>query len=197
LLLRPLPSVLGGILGLTGLPTATHLITAADPELGSTFLGYAVGTQILLASICLLSWRRRVEQAGAPLFRPAEGLALGLACVGSSGLALLDLSARTNTQTFDGLTLVTFLASAFPLPVLGWLLVASLRRPARAHAVPSHVEARGAFLRFQGVLAVAIFVVGFAYTAVMQRNGLAGEHSEIMYATLTQVLLIAETAVAT
>lgn len=197
LLLGPLPAVLGGILGFTGLPGSADLVTAGDPELGSSFLAYAVGTQVMLATICLFSWRRRVEQAWAPLFRPAEGIALALACVGCSGLTLLDLSSRTNTQTFDGLNLVTFLASAFLLPVLGWLLVASLRRPARAHAVPSHVEARGAFLRFQGVLAVAMLVVGFAYSAVMQRNGLAGEQSEIMYATLTQVLLIAETAVAT
>jgi hypothetical protein len=197
LLLGPLPAVLGGILGFTGVPGTADLVTAGDPELGRTFLGYAVGTQVMLATICLLSWRRRVEQAWAPLFRPAEGVALALACVGCSGLTLLDLSARTNTQTFDGLNLVTFLASGFLLPVLGWLLVASLRRPARAHAVPSHVEARGAFLRFQGVLAVAMLVVGLAYSAVMQRNGLAGEQSEVMYATLTQVLLIAETAVAT
>lgn len=197
LLLGPLPAVLGGVLGLTGLPGTAELATANDPELGGTFLAYAIGTQVMLAGICLLSWRRRVEQAWAPLFRPVEGVALALASVGCSGLALLDLSSRTNTQTFDGLNLVTFLASAFLLPLLGWLLVASLRRPARAHAVPSHVEARGAFLRFQGVLAVAALVVGFAYSAVMQRNGLAGEQSEIMVATLTQVLLIAETAVAT
>lgn len=197
LLLGPLPSVLGGVLGLSGLPGTADLATAADPELGKTMLGYAVLTQTMLAGICLLSWRRRVEQAWAPLFRPTEGVALALASVGCSGLALVDLSARTNTQTFDGLNLVTFLACAFLLPLLGWLLVASLRRPARAHAVPSHVEARGAFLRFQGVLATAMLVVGAAYTAVMQRTGLAGEQSEIMWATLTQVLLIAETAVAT
>lgn len=197
LLLGPLPAVLGGVLGLSGLPGTADLMTASDPELGSHFLAYAVGTQVMLAAICLFSWRRRVEQAWAPLFRPAEGVALALASVGCSGLALVDLSARTKTQTFDGLNLVTFLASAFLLPLLGWLLVASLRRPARAHAVPSHVEARGAFLRFQGVLAAAMLVVGFAYTAVMQRTGLVGEQSEVMWATLTQVLLIAETAVAT
>lgn len=197
LLLGPLPAVLGGILGLTGLPHTADLATAADANLGSTFLAYTLGAQVLLAGICLFSWRRRVEQPWAPLFRPVEGVALALASVGCSGLTLLDLSGRNNTQTFDGLNLVTFLACGFLLPLLGWLLVASLRRPARAHAVPSHVEARGAFLRFQGVLAVAMLVVGAAYSAVMQRTGLAGEQSEIMYATLTQVLLIAETAVAT
>ncbi|HEY8380128.1 MAG TPA: hypothetical protein VIK91_26745 [Nannocystis sp.] len=197
LLLGPLPAVLGGILGLSGLPGTTDLAIAGDHDLGRTFLGYAIGTQLMLAVICLLSWRRRVEQAWAPLFRPVEGIALALACVGCSGLTLLDLSSRINTQTFDGLNLVTFLASGFLLPVLGWLLIASLRRPARAHAVPSHVEARGAFLRFQGVLVAATVVVGLAYSAVMQRNGLAGEQSEIMWATLTQVLLVAETAVAT
>lgn len=197
LLLGPLPAVLGGVIGLSGLPGTADLMTANDPEFGSTFLGYAIVTQVMLAGICLLSWRRRVEQAWAPLFKPVEGVALALASVGCSGLALIDLSARTNTQTFDGLNLVTFLASGFLLPLLGWLLVASLRRPARAHAVPSHVEARGAFLRFQGVLAVAMLVVGAAYSTVMDRTGLTGEQSEVMWATLTQILLIAETAVAT
>lgn len=190
LLLGPLPAVLSEVLPLTGLPTAPA------GELDGTFLGYAIGTQLLLAAICLLSWRRRVEQPWTPLFRPAEGVALALASVGCSGLTLLDLSARSNTQTFDNLNLLTFVACGFLLPLFGWLLVASLRRPARANAVPTHVEARGAFLRFQGVLAAAMVVVGFAYSAVMQRTGLAGEQSEVMWATLTQVLLIAETAVA-
>jgi hypothetical protein len=109
---------------------------------------------------------------------------------------MVDLSARINTQSFDSLNLVTFLASAFLLPLLGWLLVASLRRPARAHAVPSHIEARSAFLRFQGVLGLTMLVVGFAYANVMATSGLSGEQSEVMWATLAQVVLIAETAVA-
>ena len=196
LLLGPLPSTLGAVLGLSGLPGTADLAIASDPELGPTVLGYAILTQLMIAGICLLSWRRRVEQAWAPLFRPAEGIALAVASIGCSALTMVDLSARINTQSFDSLNLVTFLASAFLLPLLGWLLVASLRRPARAHAVPSHVEARSAFLRFQGVLALTMLVVGFAYANVMATSGLSGEQSEVMWATLAQVVLIAETAVA-
>lgn len=196
LLLGPLPAVLGGVLGLSGLPGTAELAVASDPQLGPTILGYAVLTQLMIAGICLMSWRRRVEQAWAPLFRPAEGIALAVASIGCSALTMIDLSARINTQSFDSLNLVTFLASAFLLPLLGWLLVASLRRPARAHAVPSHVEARSAFLRFQGVLALTMLAVGMAYHNVMATSGLSGEQSEVMWATLAQIVLIAETAVA-
>lgn len=196
LLLGPLPAALGGAIGLSGLPGTADLVVASDPQLGPTMLGYAVLTQLMVAGICLMSWRRRVEQAWAPLFRPAEGIALAVASIGCSALTMVDLSARINTQSFDSLNLVTFLASAFLLPLLGWLLVASLRRPARAHAVPSHVEARSAFLRFQGVLALSMVAVGMAYTNVMATSGLSGEQSEVMWATLAQIVLIAETAVA-
>ena len=196
LLLGPLPAVLGSAIGLSGLPGTADLAVASDPQLGPTMLGYAVLTQLMLAGICLMSWRRRVEQAWAPLFRPAEGIALAVASIGCSALAMVDLSARINTQSFDSLNLVTFLASSFLLPLLGWLLVASLRRPARAHAVPSHVEARSAFLRFQGVLGLTMLAVGMAYTNVMASSGLSGEQSEVMWATLAQIVLIAETAVA-
>ncbi len=196
LLLGPLPAVLGGAIGLSGLPGTADLAIASDPQLGPTMLGYAVLTQLMVAGICLMSWRRRVEQAWAPLFRPAEGIALAVASIGCSALAMVDLSARINTQSFDSLNLVTFLASGFLLPLLGWLLVASLRRPARAHAVPSHVEARSAFLRFQGVLGLTMLAVGMAYTNVMASSGLSGEQSEVMWATLAQIVLIAETAVA-
>ncbi len=196
LLLGPLPAVLSSVVGLSGLPGTTNLAIASDPELGPTMLGYAILTQLMIAGICLMSWRRRVEQAWAPLFRPTEGIALAVASIGCSALTMVDLSARINTQSFDSLNLVTFLASAFLLPLLGWLLVASLRRPARAHAVPSHIEARSAFLRFQGVLALTMLVVGMAYANVMVRSGLSGEQSEVMWATLAQVVLIAETAVA-
>lgn len=196
LLLGPLPAVFSSVVGLSGLPGTTDLAIASDPELGPTMLGYAILTQLMIAGICLMSWRRRVEQAWAPLFRPTEGIALAVASIGCSALTMVDLSARINTQSFDSLNLVTFLASAFLLPLLGWLLVASLRRPARAHAVPSHIEARSAFLRFQGVLALTMLVVGMAYANVMVRSGLSGEQSEVMWATLAQVVLIAETAVA-
>jgi hypothetical protein len=196
LLLGPLPASLSAVVGLSGLPGSEDLAIASDPVLGPTMLGYAVLTQLMIAGICLLSWRRRVEQAWAPLFRPVEGVALAVASIGCSALAMVDLSARINTQSFDSLNLVTFLASAFLLPLLGWLLVASLRRPARAHAVPSHIEARSAFLRFQGVLALTMTVVGMAYANVMASSGLSGEQSEVMWATLAQVILVAETAVA-
>ena len=136
------------------------------------------------------------DQAWTPLFRPHEGIALALASVGCSALTLLDLSDRANTQSFDDLNLVTFLASSFLIPVLGWLLVSSLRRPARATAVTSHVEARKAFLRFQGLLATTIGVVALAYSTVMDQSGLSHSASELMWATLTQVFLIAETGIA-
>jgi hypothetical protein len=81
--------------------------------------------------------------------------------------------------------------------MLAWLLVASLRRPARAHSVADHIEARHAFLRFQGFLALTTLLVGGTYHVVMNQAGLATEDSEIMWATLTQLLLAAETGVAT
>ncbi|MGB1016139.1 MAG: hypothetical protein ACPG4T_18535, partial [Nannocystaceae bacterium] len=197
LLLGPLPVILGGISELTGLPGTSGLMTGGTAELGSVMFAYTIGFQLLTAGICLMSWRRRVDQSWAPLFRPAEGMALALASIGCSALTLYDISERINTQSFDGLNAVTFLASIFLLPVLAWLLVSSLRLPARASAVATHVETRAAFLRFQGFLIASTVAVGFAYATVMQRAGLSGENSEIMWATLTQVLLIAETAVAT
>ena len=195
LLLGPLPAALGGVAELTGLPGTHGAMVAHSSDLGSTILGTSLVLQALLGGVCLLSWRRRVEQAWAPLFRPAEGVALALASVACSGLTLLDLSERVNTQSFDSLNLVTFLASAFLLPLLGWLLVSSLPRPARAAAVASHVEVRRAFWRFQGVLAATVGVVALTYNLVMHRSGLAGEASEVMWATLTQVLLVVETAI--
>ncbi|MCA9636030.1 MAG: hypothetical protein KC420_08375 [Myxococcales bacterium] len=196
LLLGPLAPVLAGITGLTGLAPADAMI-AYDASFGGAILGYALVVQGLLGAICLLSWRRRVEQAWTPLFRPAEGIALAVASVGCSGLALLDLSERLNTQSFDKLNMVTFLASSFLLPLLGWLLVASLRRPARATAIASHQETRAAFWRFQGVIALTAAIVGIIYHFAMNRSGLGAEPSELMWATLTQVLLIAETALGT
>ncbi|MCA9714246.1 MAG: hypothetical protein H6713_42340 [Myxococcales bacterium] len=201
LLLGPLPAVLTAAATLSGVPGTSELVFAsvgsgADPTLGVTLLSYALLTQALLGGICLLSWRRRVEQAWAPLFRPLEGVALALASVGCSALTLLDLSNRVNTQSFDNLNLLTFLASAFLLPLLGWLLVASLRRPPRATAVADHAETRRAFWRFQLLLATTVGAVAFAYTVVMEQTGLSAEASEVMWATLTQIVLVAETAVA-
>lgn len=197
LLLGPLPAILGGVSELSGLPGTHGLMTGGSAELGTTMFAYTIGFQLLVALICLKSWRRRVDQAWAPLFRPAEGVALALACIGCSALTLYDISERINTQSFDGLNAVTFLASIFLLPVLGWLLVSSLRLPARASAVATHTETRRAFLRFQGFILASTAAVGLTYATVMDRAGLTGENAEVMWATLTQVLLIAETAVAT
>ncbi len=197
LLLGPLPAILGGVSELSQVPGTHGLMTGGSAELGTTMFAYTIGFQLLVAVICLKSWRRRVDQSWAPLFRPAEGVALALACIGCSALTLYDISERINTQSFDGLNAVTFLASIFLLPVLGWLLVSSLRLPARASAVASHTETRHAFLRFQGFILASTAAVGVAYATVMDRAGLTGENAEVMWATLTQVLLIAETAVAT
>lgn len=197
LLFGPLPAALAGITELTGLPGTSGAMVAYDAGFGAAILGYALLAQGLLAGICLLSWRRRVEQAWTPLFRPSEGIALAIASIGCSGLTLLDLSERLNTQSFDNLNLVTFLASSFLLPLLGWLLVASLRRPARASAIADHVETRRAFWRFQGVMALTVALVGITYHFVMNRSGLGTEPSELMWATLTQVMLIAETGIGT
>lgn len=195
LLLGPLPAVMESTARLTGLPDAG--LRAAGAHLGGTMLAYALFSQGLLALICLGTWRRRVEQAWAPLFRPREGVALALVSIGCSALSLLDLSHRSNAQDFDALNLVTFLSTAFLLPVLGWLLVASLRRPARASAVADHVEARAAFARFQALVVVCTALVGCTYWLIMRDTGLIAEDSEVMWATLAQILLVAETGVAT
>ena len=71
--------------------------------------------QTMLGGLCLLSWRRRVEQAWSPLFRPLEGAALALLSVGCSALAVLDLSARINVQTYDTVNLITFVSTVLPL----------------------------------------------------------------------------------
>jgi hypothetical protein len=153
--------------------------------------------QTLLGALCLLSWRRRVEQAWAPLFRPIEGAVLALASVGCSALAVLDLSDRINVQSYDDVNLITFVATGFLMPVLGWLLVTSLVRPARASAVASVREVRRGFMRFQVFVLLSAAALAGAYSLVLERTGLASEQSEVMWATISQGLLIAETAVAT
>src|SRR5690606_17264120 len=75
-LLGPLPAVLASALSLSGLPFATHAAQGGSSELGTTILGYALAVQGVLGILCLSSWRRRVEQAWAPLFRPLEGATL-------------------------------------------------------------------------------------------------------------------------
>jgi hypothetical protein len=194
LLLGPIPAVAAETMGLSGLPFGVK--TLGGP-LGTTILGYGVVVQALLGGLCLMSWRRRVEQAWAPLFRPLEGAALALFSVGCSALAVLDLSARINVQTYDTVNLITFVSMGFLMPVLSWLLVSSLVRPARAAAVASASEARRAFGRFQIFLLLTAGGLATSYMMVLEQTGLASEKSEVMWATLAQILLVAETAVAT
>lgn len=194
LLLGPLPAIAGTTTALSGLSFGR---VAMGGEFGAPMLGYAVVVQGLLGALCLMSWRRRVEQAWSPLFRPLEGALLALASVGCSALAVLDLSARLNVQTYDTVNLVTAVATAFLMPVLGWLLVSSLVRPARASALASVSEVRRAFVRFQLFIVLTFAALAMSYTMVLHETGLASEKSEVMWATLMQGLLVAETAAAT
>ena len=194
LLLGPLPAIAGTTSALSGLSFGR---VAMGGEFGTPMLGYAIVVQVLLGGLCLMSWRRRVEQAWAPLFRPVEGALLALASVGCSALAVLDLSARLNVQTYDTVNLVTAVATAFLMPVLGWLLVSSLVRPARASALASVSEVRRAFVRFQVFILLTFAALAASYTMVLHETGLASEKSEVMWATLAQGLLVAETAAAT
>jgi hypothetical protein len=194
LLLGPLPPLMANIADLSGLE---HVGLYLSSELTLTMLAYSIAAQALLALVCLASWRRRVEQGWAPLFRPLDGVLLALTSIGCSALTLLDISNHHQAEDFDALNLLTFLSSVFLLPVLAWLLAASLRRPARAGAVADHLETRRAFLRFQGFVLVTGALVGLTYHFAMNDAGLATSESEVMWATLTQLLLAAETAVAT
>lgn len=194
LLLGPLPALTASVAELSDLNfIGLHI----DNDLTLVMVAYSVAAQALLGLICLDSWRRRVEQGWAPLFRPIEGVLLALTSIGCSALALFDINTQHQAQDFNTLNLLTFLSSAFLLPMLTWLLVASLRRPARARAVTDHSEARRAFLRFQGFLIVTVGLVGLTYHIVMNEAGLASADSEVVWATLAQLLLVAETAVAT
>lgn len=195
LLLGPLPATLASTVSASGLPYA-RMLSAHSTSLAPQVLVYAIVAQGMLGVLCLLSWRRRAEQPWAPLFRPMEGAILGLISVGCSALALLDLSEQVHVQTYDQVNLVTFVATGFLMPVLGWLLVSSLVRPARAAAVASCGEARRAFGRFQAFVVLTAIALAGAYTMVLDRSGLGNEKSEIMWATIAQGLLVAETAVA-
>jgi hypothetical protein len=197
LLLGPIPAVLSSTVILSGLPFAKLLSSTRSGDMATPILLYSLASQVLLGGLCLLSWRRRVEQAWAPLFRPIEGAMLGLVSVGCSALALLDLSEQIHVQTYDQVNLITFVATGFLMPVLGWLLVSSLVRPARAAAVASCDEVRRAFMRFQAFVVLTAGALACAYIMVLQRTGLGSEKSEIMFATIAQGLLVAETAVAT
>lgn len=194
LLLGPLPPLMASILDVSNL---NHVGLYLGSELTMTMLAYSVAAQSLLAIVCLASWRRRVEHGWASLFRPLDGVLLAMTSIGCSALTLLDISHHHQAQNFDSLNLLTFLSSVFLLPVLAWLLAASLRRPARAGAVADHLETRRAFLRFQAFVVATATLVGLTYHFVMNDAGLATAESEVMWATLAQLLLAAETAVAT
>lgn len=195
LLLGPLPAPLALVSNLSGIDGfGLHL--ARLGEIGTVVFVYSLAIQGLLAVICMVSWRRRVEQGWAPLFRPLDGILLAGASIGCSALTLLEVSATRGTENFETLNALTFMANVFLLPLLGWLLVASLRRPARARAVASHVEARRAFVRFQGFVLATAAAVGATYFVAMTHAGLATDRSELMIATLGQVLLLAETSAA-
>ncbi len=196
-LLGPLPLALASGMGLSGMPFAAEAATGGSSDLGTTIAGYALVIQGMLGLLCLLSWRRRVEQAWAPLFRPLEGAILALASVGCSALSVLDLSERVHVQSYDDVNLITFVAVGFLVPVLGWLLVTSLVRPARAASVANVSEVRRGFLRFQVFIGLTAAALAVAYQLVIERTGLASEQSEVMWATLLHGLLIGETIVAT
>ncbi len=197
LLLGPLPAALASAVAASGLPYARMLVDAGGTSIAPQILAYSVVAQGLLGVMCLLSWRRRAEQPWAPLFRPFEGALLGLVSVGCSAIALLDLSAQVHVQTYDQVNLVTFVATGFLMPVLGWLLVSSLVRPARAAAVASCGEVRRAFLRFQAFIILTGLALAGAYTMVLDSSGVGHEKSEVMWATIAQGLLVAQTTVAT
>lgn len=194
--LGPLPAVVGATANLTGFqgfawgPAGMHGATA------TASLAYAAFLQVALAVICLRTWTRRVERAWEPLLTPGEGVALALASIGASLITLLDIASRSGAQSLEELNVATFVSMGLLLPVLGWLIVASLRRPARANAVAGHVAARWAFARFQGVLAIAAATTAVAYAVLMESAGLPAAGAEVMWATLAQVLLLAETAAA-
>lgn len=195
MLLGPLPATIATAVSHSGLPYA-RMLSSTSSSMAPEMLAFAMIAQGLLGALCLLSWRRRVEQPWAPLFRPIEGALLGLISVGCSALALLDLSEQVHVQSYDQVNLVTFVATGFLMPVLGWLLVSSLVRPARAAAVASVGEVRRAFFRFQAFVVLTSIALAFAYSMVLERSGLGNEKSEIMWATIAQGLLVAETAVA-
>jgi hypothetical protein len=195
LLLGPLPAVAASASAWAQFPGLG--LDVSPGELGGIMLAFAFFSQAMLGYLCLRSWRRRVEQPWAPLFRPFEGVLLAFVSICSSALSLVELSQRTNAQDYDSLNLLTVLSCSFLIPLLGWLLVTSIRRPARARAVADRHEARSAFLRFQGFVLTTAAMVGMAYALVLGRSSLAGMDSELMWASLAQGLLLAETAVAT
>jgi hypothetical protein len=147
--------------------------------------------------VSLASWRRRVEQPWAALLRPADFAGLGVAAVVCATLAVLDLSEHVDVQSFEGTNLLLAAAASVLLPGLAWMMVASLRRPARARAAVSVEEARRAFVRLQAALVAAAIGLGAAYQLVLLRTGLLDVDAEPMWATLTQVLLVVETTAAT
>src|SRR5690606_8493825 len=95
LLLGPLPALTASVADISGLNGVGLYLS---DELTVTMLGYSLAIQSVLGLICLNSWRRRVEQGWAPLFRPIEGVILALASIGCSALTLLDINNHHQAQ---------------------------------------------------------------------------------------------------
>ncbi|MFO0635656.1 MAG: hypothetical protein U0168_22675 [Nannocystaceae bacterium] len=195
LLLGPLPATIATTVAASGLPYARMMQTPG--ELVMPMLGYALAIQFMLGVLCLTSWRRRVEQPWAPLFRPVEGAALGLASVGCSALALLDLCEQIHVQTYDQVNLVTFVATGFLMPVLGcscWSRAWCARHePPRSQAT-SRCVARSVASSCSWCSPPRRWrpPTPWCSSAAVSRT-----KSGIMWATIAQGLLVAETAVAT
>lgn len=197
LLLGPLPAVLAASLAPSGLAIRPDAMVGGTSSHGLLLLGSTLAVQLLVGWSLLHTWKHRVEQPGAPLFTPRMGLVLALASVSCSALSVLDLSERIQVQTYDHINLVTAVACAFLMPILGWLLASSLLRPARDGACITGREARRGFLRFQVFLLLTTAAMAVAYTLVLGRSGLAQDESAPMVATLSQCLLVGETLAAT
>ncbi|TPV94635.1 MAG: hypothetical protein B7733_14260 [Myxococcales bacterium FL481] len=193
--LGPLPAVLGAIAPVTGIEGFTWAPSGPYAPTSTWALLYGLFLQFAMAVACLRLWSRRVERPWEPLLSPVEGVSLALASLGASLIVLFDIAARSEASSLAQLNGATFVASALLLPTLGWLFAVSLRRPARANAVADHVATRWAFARFQAVLAVAATTLTLAYGALMQSIDLSPRGAEVMWGTLAQTLLLAETAV--
>ena len=189
LLLGPLPIALSYAAGFSGIHSFGLLL---DQPLDSLLLLSSIGAQLALAYFCLRSWRRRVESAWNPLFQPLEGWALSFISIAFSALALIELADRAQAHDFAALNFLTALSSVFLIPLLAWLVLSSLRRPARNQAAIDFEEARWAFLRAQVPLLVAAGFLGASYGLSMELFQLEDSRQQPMLATLAQVFLLVE-----
>lgn len=194
-LLGPIPAALSTIFPM-GLPMR-DLVQLNAAEYSPWLFGYTIAFQVILGAIALVNWQRRVEQAWLPLFRPLDGILLALLSIGCSALAVIDMSQQLRVNSYDEANFVTIVAASFLVPILGWLLVSSLIRPARASANTTVEQARAGLLRFQGFLLLGGIVLVGTYVEVLRRAGMDSQHTEVMWATITHCVFIAETIAAT